>query len=156
MSEMVLKQVSELPHLPTAALKERWRILYGREPPANNREYLVRRLAYRIQELAFGGLKDETRERLRQAAQDDNPGGRTGRARRRRRRLDGIPMLGTRLVREWNGGRYEVTVVREGFEHQGRVYRSLSAVAKTITGSHLSGRAFFGVARPRNGKRGDE
>ena len=61
MSEtLVLKQVAELPHLATTVLKERWRVLYGREPPVANRNYLVQRLAYRVQELAFGGLSEET------------------------------------------------------------------------------------------------
>ena len=89
------------------------------------------------------------RERLRQAAQNDNPGSRTSRARRRRRQLDGIPMLGTRLVREWNGLRHEVTATEGGFEYAGRKYKSLSAVAKAITGAHWSGPQFFGLRTPR-------
>ena len=56
-------------------------------------------------------------------------------------------MPGTRLVRTWNGQRIEVTVTREGFEYEGRQFRSLSALAKSITGSHLSGRAFFGLTK---------
>ncbi len=155
MSEtLVLKQISELPHLPAAALKERWRILFGREPPVSNRDYLVRRLAYRIQELAFGGLKEETRKKLAAAIKDDDPGSRTARAKRRQKRFEGMPASGTRLVRQWHGQRHEVTMVHDGFEYQGRVFRSLTAVAKAITGSHMSGRAFFGIEQ--RGKRGEQ
>jgi hypothetical protein len=156
MSEtLVLKQVSELPRLTTKELHERWRILYGREPPAGKRDYLVRRLAYRIQELAFGGLKEETRKKLAAAIKDDKPGGRTARAKRRQKRFEGMPATGTRLIREWHGQRHEVTVTREGFEYQGRVFRSLTAVAKAITGAHMSGRAFFGIEKRRGTGKGD-
>jgi len=154
-NQTVLKQVAELPHLATGVLKERWRVLYGSEPPAANRNYLVQRLAYRIQELAFGGLNEETKDRLREIADEEDYGGRTKRAQRRRRRTDGLPMPGTKLVRTWKGERLEVTVTREGFEYEGRVYRSLSALAKTITGSHLSGWAFFGLTRRKATKGGE-
>jgi len=155
MSDTVLKQVAELPHLATGVLKERWRLLYGSEPPQANRNYLVRRLAYRLQELAFGGLKEETKDRLREIAQEEDYGGRTKRARRRRRRTDGLPAPGTKLARTWRGQRIEVTVTRDGIEYEGRIYRSLTAVAKTVTGSHLSGRAFFGLTRRKAAKGGE-
>ena len=64
MKDSMLKQVAELPGLDSEQLKERWRALYGSEPPAYNKTYLVKRLAYRIQELAFRGLADETKARL--------------------------------------------------------------------------------------------
>jgi hypothetical protein len=156
MNQTVLKQVAELPHLATSVLKERWRLLYGSDPPTANRNYLVQRLTYRIQELAFGGLSDETKDRLREIADEEDYGGRTKRAQRRRRRTEGLPMPGTKLVRTWRGQRIEVTVTRDGFEHEGRVYRSLSALAKTITGSHLSGRAFFGLTRRKLAAKGGE
>ncbi|MBN2583495.1 MAG: DUF2924 domain-containing protein [Planctomycetes bacterium] len=155
MSETVLKQVAELPHLATGVLKERWRLLYGGEPPQANRNYLVRRLAYRIQELAFGGLKEETKDRLREIADEEDYGGRTKRATRRRRRTEGLPVPGTKLARTWRGQRIEVTVTRDGIEYEGRIYRSLTAVAKTVTGSHLSGRAFFGLTRRKAAKGGE-
>ena len=64
----------------------------------------------------------------------------------------GTPVIGTRLIREWNGGRYEVTVVHDGFEFQGKTYRSLTAITKTITGTHWNGPAFFGLRRNGNAK----
>jgi hypothetical protein len=65
-----------------------------------------------------------------------------------------LPVVGTRLVREWDGQRHEVTVVHGGFEYRGRRYRSLSAIASAITGTHWNGRRFFGLPAPDNGRRG--
>ena len=66
----------------------------------------------------------------------------------RRRQKNGIPVVGTRLIREWQGRRYEVTTVQGGFEHEGRRYRSLSAIARAITGTSWNGPAFFGLRKP--------
>jgi len=132
--QSVLKQVMELPTLGFAELKARWVELYGTEPPAYNRAHLVKRLAYRIQELAYGGLSEGARERLEGLGETRRPS---------RPRRD-LPVAGTLLVREWQGRRYEVTVTRGGFEYKGRPYRSLSAIAKAITGTQWNGKAFFG------------
>ena len=142
MSETVLRQVAELAKLPIDGLKERWRVLYGTEPPANNPDYLVRRLACRIQELAFGGLSPQVADRLRKAADDVDE-----RPAPARKRSTSLPVAGTRLVREWNGNRYEVVVGADGFVFDGRPYRSLTAIAKEITGAHWNGKLFFGVAK---------
>ncbi len=146
----ILAQITELETLPIAALKARWRELYDTEPPSYNRAHLVKRLAFRIQELAFGGLSEETRAQLREHVKRENLDTETERAARmtRRQRKNGVPVVGTRIVREWHDKRYVVTVVHDGFEYEGRRYRSLSAIAKRITGSHLSGPAFFGLRKP--------
>jgi len=135
----VLKQVMELSTLDFAELKARWAELYGTEPPAYNRAHLVKRLAYRIQELAYGGLSKEAQARLEGL----------GETRRSGRRGD-LPVAGTLLVREWQGKRCEVTVTRDGFEFEGRPYRSLSAIARTITGTSWNGPAFFGLRKSRS------
>lgn len=145
MKQSVLKQVAELPELDSDQLKERWRALFGSDPPAYNKPYLIKRLAYRIQALAFGGLSEAAQAELRDALQEDE--GLPGRMQRRRRK-PGIPVVGTRLVREWQGNRYEVTVVSGGFEFEGRKYRSLSAITKAITGTHWNGPGFFGLRKP--------
>ena len=143
MSDTVLRQLAELQTLSIGDLRERWRSLYGSEPPPSYKsKYLVRRLAYRVQELAYGGLSENARETLRQVADEDAQARRRPSARKRARNL---PVAGTKLVREWNGQRFEVLVARDGFDFQGRRYRSLSAVAKAITGAHRSGPAFFGL-----------
>ena len=156
MKRSVIKQVAELQHLDIAELKDRWRVLYGTEPPGYNRAHLIKRLAYRIQELAYGGLSEVTRARLREHLNGERLDTDTAEVARmeRRKRKNGMPVAGTRLIREWQGRRYEVTVVHGGFEYDGRRYRSLTAVADKITSSHRSGLAFFGLRKPEK-KRGD-
>ena len=148
MEPTVLRQLTELQDMPYPALKERWRSLYGTEPPAYKRAHMIRRLAYRIQELAYGGLADETKAELERIAEEDERQRQGARAQRRKPKSTG-PLPGTRLVREWNGQRYEVTAVEGGFEYAGRKYRSLSAIAKAITGAHWSGPQFFGLWTPK-------
>lgn len=151
-SRGVLRQITELETMSRPELQARWRELLGTEPPAGyRRETLFRRLAYRVQELAFGGLSEATRARLREHLEPadglDADTSEVARLERRRRR-DGMPVAGTRLAREWRGRRHEVTVVPGGFEFAGRRYRSLSAVARAITGAHWNGPAFFGLRKP--------
>ena len=124
---------------PIGNLKQRWRDLFDSEPPPYNRRFLEHRLAYRIQELAHGGLKPETIERLDTLA--DELGGKLS----KRRRIENRPITGTRLIREWKGVEHHVTVRSEDFEWQGRPYKSLSSIARTITGTRWNGPAFFGL-----------
>jgi hypothetical protein len=144
MSRSILGQISEIQGLSLADLRERWRILYGTDAPGYSREHLIRRLAYRTQELAHGCLQDATRATLSAVAEQDGTGGQA-RPLSRRGANQGGPVAGTRLIREWGGERHEVTVVDGGFEYQGRLFRSLTAVAKAITGQHWNGRLFFGL-----------
>ncbi len=125
----------------TPDLKNQWRELFDSEPPAFNRRYLESRLAYRIQELAYGGLKPETVRRLETLGEQLDGGNIT----LRRIRADLKPIAGTRLVREWQGTEQTVTVLADGYEWQGRPYRSLSAVARAITGTRWNGWVFFGL-----------
>jgi hypothetical protein len=146
MNNTVLRQLAELPTFSVAQLRERWRRLYGAEPPASYKgQYLIRRLAWRIQELAYGGLSDGAQATLTQVADEDAA---TARRPSSCKREQNLPVAGTRLVRDWNGERHEVLVARDGFDLRGRRYRSLSAVAKVITGAHRSGPAFFGLKQP--------
>jgi len=144
----VLKQVAELPRLTFDQLKARWRELYGNEPPPYNKAHLVQRLAYRVQELAYGGLS-ETAQAVLQEGNVTELDGNMGRQKRRARK-QGMPVPGTTLVREWSGKRYEVTVVEGGFEYAGKPYRSLSAVTNAITGTHWNGPDFFGLRKRKD------
>ena len=141
----VLGRLAALRTLPTADLKQQWRELFGTEPPPFNRPYLQSRLAYRVQELAYGGLKRETRARL-EALGEQLDGGSVV---LRRIRADGRPVAGTRLVREHAGVEHAVTVLADGFEWEGRPYKSLSAIARAITGTRWNGWAFFGLKSGR-------
>jgi hypothetical protein len=144
MNDSIAAQVAALPKTPTPQLKQMWRELFDKEPPGFSRNYLISRLAYRIQELAYGGLKPTTRARLDALADALDP-------KAARKRVINGPVVGTRLVREFRGREYTVTVLADGFEWEGRRYKSLSAVARAITGTRWNGLTFFGVKRHGGG-----
>ena len=150
----ILRQLAELEDLPTDELKARWRALYGKEPPRFNRQLLIKRLAYRIQEVAHGGLTDADRAQMDRVLDEQGfndigvklGGGRSGPVDR--------PIAGTLLVREWQGQRHEVIALPKGFEYRGKPYRSLTAVARDITGTSWNGLVFFGLRRPKRDEGG--
>ncbi len=137
----VLKQIDELNRMSMPQLRKRWSDLFGSDPGRLGRAYLIRRLAYRIQELVYGGLSRDARNKL--AALADGASGESSKTPRKRQATSLQP--GTRLLRDWHGDRYEVIVQDDGFMYDGKKYRSLSAVARAITGSHVSGNRFFGL-----------
>ena len=147
MKTSVLAQLAALKGAPAAALKARWRELFDSEPPAYNRRFLESRLAYRIQELAYGGLSRESLERLTAMAKQYAT---RDRAERKARPLR--PIAGTRLIREWQGVEHGVTVRADDFEYQGRPYKSLSSVAREITGTKWNGWVFFGLKNQQGRK----
>ena len=138
----VLRQVAELNDMDLNRLRERWRELFDSEPPSYGRSFMMKRLAYRIQEIAYGGLPGETRDkmdRIFQGAGYDDMGNK-GCAKKQ-----SCPVPGTLLIREWRGDRHEVSALENGFDYRGRQFRSLSAVAFHITGTKWNGPAFFGL-----------
>ncbi|NOX72206.1 MAG: DUF2924 domain-containing protein [Alphaproteobacteria bacterium] len=139
-------RLAALKTAPTPELKAQWRELFETEPPAFNRRYLESRLAYRIQELAYGGLKPETVRRLEMLGEQLDGGNII----LRRIRADLKPIAGTKLIREWLGVEQTVMVLADGYEWQGRPYRSLSAVARAITGTRWNGWIFFGLKSRRS------
>jgi hypothetical protein len=139
-------RLAALKTTPTPELKAQWRDLFASEPPPFNRQYLVSRLAYRIQELTYGGLKPETIRRLEKLGEDLDGGNPI----KRRIRTDIKPITGTRLLREWQGVEHVVTVTADGFEWQGRPYQSLSSIARAITGTRWNGWIFFGLKNRRS------
>ena len=145
MTDSVLARVAALKTAPMVDLKTTWRDLFGKEPPPFNRRYLESRLAYRIQELAYGGLKPETVERLEALADDLDD----DRSKVRRQGTNSRPIAGTQLVREWQGVEHRVTVTDGGFLHQGKPYKSLSAIARAITGTRWNGWVFWGLKNQR-------
>ena len=152
----VLRQLAELERLSVPDLADRWMALMGDDPSRCNRRYLIKRLAYRIQELAYGGLTAQDRdrmERLLDAEGYDDQGFAVTKAKRRPANKDGKFLPGTLLIREWAGERHEVRVLERGFDYRGLPYRSLSAVARFITGTQWNGPAFFGL-RNGNGSNG--
>ena len=148
MNDSVLAQLAALPAKSTPELKALWRELFDSDPPRYNRRFLESRLAYRIQELQYGGLRPATGARLEGLGEDLDG----GKIEVRRKRADDRPIAGTRLIREWKGVEHTVTVLDDGYDYQGRPYKSLSALARAITGTRWNGWVFFGVRRPGVGK----
>jgi hypothetical protein len=145
MTDSIAAQVAALPKTPTPELKQMWRELFDKEPPGFSRSYMISRLAYRIQELAYGGLKPTTRAKLDALADGLDP-------KVARKRVVDQPVVGTQLIRGWRGVEHKVTVLADGFEWEGRRYQSLSAAARAISGTRWNGWAFFGLKRHGGGK----
>ena len=144
----VLQQVAALQKMDGAALRNMWTAFFGREAPAAYKpEQIIRRLAWRIQELHYGGLSDGARQRLREIVEGDELSRGPRPSRRTSKRKGAGLSPGTRLVRHWHGVEHIVTATADGgLEYMGKRYRTLSAVAKTISGQHCSGPRFFGLA----------
>ncbi len=145
MTDTILARLAALKTTPTPDLKKQWQQLFDTPPPRYNRRFLESRLAYRIQELAYGGLKPETIKRLEAMGQQLDGGNPV----MRRIRADDKPIAGTRLIREYQGVEQAVTVLNDGYEWQGRPYQSLSAIARAITGTRWNGWRFFGLKSTR-------
>jgi hypothetical protein len=145
MTDSVLAQLAALPKAETKALRARWHELFGSEPPPLGRKYLQSRLAYRIQELAYGGLSDGAKDQIDALVADEDA---RIKGKPRVRVMRDRPIAGTRLIREWKGVEHQVTVLTDGFEYQGQNYKSLSAIARRITGTRWNGPVFFGLRKP--------
>ena len=144
----VLARLAALKAMTVGELKTEWQALIGTPAPNNSRSFLEQRIAYRIQELTWGGLAKPAARLLDALA---------GEVEGKKVRQSVIsdprnPVIGTRLVREWDGAEHVITVMTDGFDWQGRRYKSLSAVARDITGTRWNGYRFFGL---RDIKRGD-
>lgn len=136
----VEQQLAELPHLSREALQQRWQELFGDPAPIRVRDDLLRRImAYRIQEVAYGGLKPAAVRQLRRLLEN-----RSG-ATRPAASPTAFLKSGAKLMREWNGETHVVDVTASGFTWRGKVYRSLSVIAREITGTRWSGPRFFGL-----------
>ena len=138
MHEPISVRVAALQTMSASDLKALWKELYTTEPPPFNTAYFKTRLAYRLQELAFGGLGVEVKLHLEQLASGQMPMPTSD---------PDMPMEGTCLIREWKGAEHRVTVMATGYAYQGCLYKSLSAVARKITGSRWNGPLFFGLRR---------
>jgi hypothetical protein len=139
-NDEITNKIEALPRLPRAELLSLWRQLFAHSPhPRLRRELMIPILAYRLQERAYGGLKPSTCKRLQRLAEQlaqspEDP-------------LRPVPEIkaGTKLLRQWQGTMHEVSVAEEGFGYRGKRYRSLSEIARLITGTRWSGPTFFGL-----------
>jgi hypothetical protein len=154
----VAKEIAALQRMTTKQLKEKYAEVFGEATNGNNRTWLFRRIAWRLQALAEGDLTERAKERAAELARDADirvvpPAPKTGQtaapAGPTRTRVvhfeadSRLPPAGTVITRKYKGSVVQVKVLAEGFEYAGEVYGSLSAVAKAITGNHCNGFLFF-------------
>lgn len=137
-----MRELAELRDLDAHALAQRYETVFGRPPRSRHREWLFRKLAWRLQEARFGGLSATAKKCLDALVADIE----IPTAPPTNVNSDGVA-IGTEITREWRGTTLVLRVSDDGYEFGGKTYGSLSAAAKAATGSHWNGRAFWGVAK---------
>ena len=143
MTELI-QDIIDLGKMTTAELKVQWSEIFGGSPPNSNPDYLRSRLRYRLQERALGAqTRTQIRKLERLAKTRDME--RESQAPVRGPKYGTGVSPGTTLIRIYNGVEHHALVLGEGFEYQGATYRSLSAIAKAITGTQWNGKTFFGL-----------
>ncbi|MBU0755604.1 MAG: DUF2924 domain-containing protein [Planctomycetes bacterium] len=147
----ITAEINALRSLKIPDLVVRYEELFGKPPRIKHREWLFKKVAWKLQEQRFGGLPGPARRRLDEImAEIELPldeDAKTATGQIRRPRTPGDPTVGTTLTRTWRGREYRVRVVDEGFELEGVVHKSLSAVARAITGQAWNGPLFFGLRK---------
>lgn len=144
-------EIEALEMLNLGQLIERYKSVVGTAPRVKNRQHLIRRVAWRLQEDRLGGLSKVAKRRLNDliAELDVDLGPATDEGGLRRRRSNKELTPGTTLARQWHDQEIIVYVRPDGFEHDGRIYPSLTAIATAVTGAHWNGRLFFGLTKRR-------
>lgn len=155
------KAVNELRRMTVGQLRERYAEVFGEAAKSFNKQHLVKRIAWRIQAMQEGDLSERARRRATELANDADlrirpptapaeirGDGGTNTSAFRVEADDRLPMAGTLLTRNYKGRTIQVRVFPKGFEFDGEVYRSLSAVARRVTGSHWNGYHFFDLPKP--------
>jgi len=162
MEKSMLGEINRLRQMSVAELREEWEHLYGEPTRSGNRDYLWRRLAWRVQELAHGGLSNHAEARIEELVTEGFQRARTrsvaaldadGDAHAKREpkvtriRNSRRPTPGTVLTRQYHGREIRVATLEDGFEWEGRRYGSLSAVANAVTGQKWNGWLFFALTQ---------
>lgn len=162
------KEVKDLKQMCVAELREKYCEVFGEKPRSSHKDFLLKRIAWRMQALAYGDLSERARQRAEELANDADL---RIRAPKKISELalpaspertvirsfspthdERLPMPGAVLSREYQGETICVTVLDKGFEYHGQIYRSLTAVTKAVTGSHWNGFNFFGIENKRKKK----
>src|SRR5580704_12570790 len=156
MKAAVLKEIEGLRRLTVGGLRQKYREVFGEASRSNHKDFLFRRIAWRLQANAEGGLSERARRRaleiandadLRISAPKSEPSDRTAVGTVGGRRDPRLPASGTLLTRDFKGQTHVVKVLTDAFEYEGRTYRSLSAIAREIAGTRWNGLLFFGLTR---------
>lgn len=147
-----MDEITALKNAPFKELLKRYKELYGEEANSAHKVYLWRKIAYKMQEAEHGGLSVKTKSRLgalieeydpinNKALRPDKPASCLPAIIKDKR----LPIPGTVITKEYKGKSYKVKVLDKGFEYNGKIYKTLSAIAKEITGAHWNGYLFFGL-----------
>jgi hypothetical protein len=163
MDPTVIRAMDELQDLKIPALKKRYRELFGEESKSSNKQFLFRRIAWRVQANAEGDLSERAHRRATEIADDrdlrvrapkeflSRPDSASRKIDRTRPPKDGrMPEPGTLLTRRVGDRQIVVKVLKDGFEYESRHFRSLSAIAREVTGTRWNGLLFFGIAERRH------
>ncbi len=161
MNAALREEIEGLSRMTVPQLRRKYVAAFGEETRSCNKDFLRKRIAWRLQAMAYGGLSERARRRAEELANDADLRVRAPRAscRRgaamarhradtkpaRRTRDPRLPPPGELLVREFNGMTVVVRVLEDGFEHGGRLYRSLSPIVRQVTGTNWNGFLFFGL-----------
>ena len=151
MKETILEQILALKEMPVVELQARYSELFdGKKAPSSNKTHLWQRIAYRIQELEYGSLPDEARNKAKELAQEYDPINNKALrpdvgTRHRISRDKRLPIPGTLITKDYKGTDIRVKILDKGFEYNSKVYRTLTAIAKEVTGSHWNGYLFFNL-----------
>jgi hypothetical protein len=156
----IIGEVAALQRMTVMQLRTKYGEVFGEETRSGHKEFLIRKIAWRLQAQAEGGLSERARRRAMELANDldirtrapSQVAALVAPERTETSTVPGIkdarlPMVGTVLRREYKGRSIQVTVLPDGFQYDGQVFRSLSAIAKEVTGAHWNGYHFFGLAR---------
>jgi hypothetical protein len=170
MTTTTAARIAALRDMTVADLREKYHEVFGEETRSRHKDFLWKRIAWRMQEIEEGGLSERAKRRAAELANDADvrvraPEGafdaglpsfaRTTKQEFSQPHDPRLPMPGTVLTREHKGRILRVTVLDRGFEFEGRVHRSLSAIAELVTGTRWNGFLFFGLAKPRAAAGGD-
>ena len=150
MAESIVAQIAALKPMTVGQLREVYAEKFGQPSNSRNKQWLFKRIAWRIQELAEGGLSERAKKRAAELANDADlrlrpPKGTAVEPKPEPKRDPRLPAVGTELKREHDGKQHTVRVEADGFNYKGKTYRSLSAIAKQITKTQWNGFLFFGL-----------
>jgi hypothetical protein len=157
------KAVIAMKRMTVSGLRRKYAEVFGEETPSRHKDYLLRRVAWRLQANAEGDLSERARRRALELAQESDvrltapkkkfsaPPERTRVSHLHISQDNRLPMPGATITREYKGETVEVRVLPHGFEYEGEIYRTLSAVAKVVTGTHWNGYGFFRLGNKRGG-----
>ena len=143
MASSIERLVAAMQQMTTAELRAKYAEVFGEQPRSRHKRHLINRIAWRMQANTEGDLSERARERAFELANDADI--RLTAPRPASSRGDRLQMAESEITREYKGRKIVVKVLESGFEYDGEVYASLSAVAKAVTGSHWSGNRFFGL-----------